>query len=551
MPCSADTLDTKAVEDTGAIVGYETYVQFANHLKQLAKSSPLVRLESLAKTSGSPDAKKIFLVTVGHPDPKQADKNRAVLVLGSVEPNRPLGSELCVRMIDYFTETAKDNKNGGPLLSKTTFYIIPRPTPDAYEAFFQKPYQERTTNNRPVDDDHDGHTDEDGPDDLNGDGWVTLMRVEDPRGDYVPHSKDPRVMVRANTRNHQRGRYRLFIEGIDNDHDGRFNEDPLGGVEFNRNFPFNYDFFGRGAGPHQVSEPETRAVADFAFDHPNIAAVFSFSSYDNLMRPWQPDSRKERERIKTRILGNDASYLRRIIAEYSKITRQKDVPAPNTEKGAFVPWAYFHFGRPSLSTRGWAIPGLQQEPVTIHQHIGDQLQALRWFKEKKIDGFVAWTKVDHPDFPGQTVEVGGFKPFLQTTPPAKELGKLAHAHGRYLAVLSNSFAKLKVERVETEPLDGGLYRVTAVITNEGWLPTELEMGGISRQTYPIQVELLDAPKETEFIKGSRRTKIHRLGPMGGNAKVTWLIRIPSSDKKETPKFRVKAWSPSVGKACSK
>ena len=554
---ASESSDSKTSDDTGAVEGYETYVQYADHLRRLAESSPCVRLESLAKTSKKPDAKSVFLVTVGHPDAKQADKNRAVLVLGSVEPNRPLGSELCVRMIENFLKTAKGKKEGGPILSKTTFYFIPRPAPDAYEAFFQKPYRERTANLRPVDDDHDGHTDEDGPDDLNGDGWITVMRVEDPAGEYIPHPKDPRVMIRANACNGQRGRYLLFQEGIDNDHDGQFNEDPQGGVAFNRNFPFDYDYFGRGAGPHQVSEPETRAVADFAFDHPNIAAVFSFSADDNLMHPWQPDSRRENDRIKTRILANDASYLRSLVARYPKILDQKDasknVPASSVEQGSFAPWAYFHFGRPSFSTRGWWIPGLEQEPKLFDQCTGDQFLAIRWFKEQKIDGFVPWTKVDHPDFPGRTVEVGGFKPFLQTTPPAKELKRLAQIHGQFLTELANSFARLKVASVKTEPLDGGLYRVTAMISNEGALPTELSMGGLSRQTYPVQVELL-APKDAKFIKGSRRTKIGRLGPMGGHAEVTWLLRIPPSgkDQKDTPpKFQVRAWSPSVGKAGSK
>ena len=93
------------------------------------------------------------------------------------------------------------------------------------------------------------------------------------------------MLIKADPARGEVGRYRLITEGIDNDHDEAFNEDPPGGVSFNRNFTAHYPFFGVGAGPHQVSEIETRAVADFAFSHSNIALVFSFAPKTTCSKP--------------------------------------------------------------------------------------------------------------------------------------------------------------------------------------------------------------------------------------------------------------------------
>ena len=47
--------------------------------------------------------------------------------------------------------------------------------PDAIEALFATPLMEQRMALRPVDDDRDGAVDEDGPEDLNGDGFITTQ----------------------------------------------------------------------------------------------------------------------------------------------------------------------------------------------------------------------------------------------------------------------------------------------------------------------------------------------------------------------------------------
>ena len=76
------------------------------------------------------------------------------------------------------------------VLDNNVIYFFPRLNPDGAEAMFGRVKWDRTTNGLSYDDDNDGFTDEDGPEDLNGDGYVTVMRVADPSGDFMIDTAD-------------------------------------------------------------------------------------------------------------------------------------------------------------------------------------------------------------------------------------------------------------------------------------------------------------------------------------------------------------------------
>ena len=88
---------------------------------------------------------------------------------------------------------------------------------------------------------------------------------------------DPRIFERVPP--HEKGDYtRLGPEGIDNDGDGRINEDGPGGYDMNRNWPSDWqpNYVQRGAGEYPFSYPETACIGAFLVDHPNVAAVQSY-----------------------------------------------------------------------------------------------------------------------------------------------------------------------------------------------------------------------------------------------------------------------------------
>lgn len=554
-----------------AIDGYSNFAEFSRQVQALAKPE-ICAVRSLAK---SPGGREVWLVTIGAGKP---EAKPAILVVGSAEAAHLVGSELAVRIARQLVEASSNDKRTRELLERFTFYIIPRPNPDGSEAFFERPSRERAGNARPTDDDRDHKVGEDPADDLNGDGLITMMRVEDPAGKYLPHPDDERVMIEADTKKNERGKYSLYTEGKDDDHDEQFNEDGSGGVSFNRNFTFRYPYFKAGAGPHQVAEPETRAVADFAFDHSNIAAVFCFSPEDNLMHPWKPAS--EEKRIKMAVLAGDAGYMDPLAEKYRSLHGGKDAPSSPQGEGSFGEWAYFHYGRWSFIARGWWIPRVEQptagddkkpdgdkeqkekanngksddkkngaadkksdDKKSAENRRAELVNALRWFEREKIDGFVPWKQIEHPDFPNKKVEVGGVKPFLILNPPAKELDALADKHRQFLIELAGRMPELKLSETKVEPLGSGVYRVACTVINSGYLPTMSEMGKTSGQPYPLQIEL-DLPDKTVFVQGTPRSSLDRLTGGGGKAEKTWLVRTPDG-KPATGKIHV--YAPAVGR----
>jgi hypothetical protein len=571
-----------AVAGKPAVEGYADYETYRLQLESIAQSE-FVTLQSLGRTRGK---REVYLLTVGSDRPH--DKP-AMLIVGSAHPPHLLGSELAVRLARRLADQAESDKKVRAMLGRVTFYVIPRPAPDACEAFFRRPYFERSGNERPIDDDRDGRPDEDGPDDLDGDGWITTMRVADPTGPYMSHPEDSRVLIKADAKRDQRGRYSLYVEGRDNDEDDQQGEDPAGGVAFNRNFTFRYPYFERGAGPHQVSEAETRAVADFAFSHRNIAAVLTFTPEDNLMRPWKPDKSSESKPIKTAVLSADAPYFDFVAEQYREIHGGKDPPESPQGQGSLSEWAYFHYGRWSFACRGWWIPQVEPEQKEEEEaedsdeqasknepaeeklsnaessetkpskkkpaddkseedkRGAEDLNALRWFAREKIEGFADWKPIAHPDFPERKVEVGGFKPLVRLNPPADRLDSLAEKHCRFVRRLVKLLPRVAIQETKVEPLGEGVWRVTAVVVNQGYLPTQPEMGRLTRIPQVLQIQL-ELPDGAELVTGHRRVRLEPLAGRGGKAEQTWLVRAPR-DKRATLKLRV--WSPSVGTKVSK
>jgi hypothetical protein len=528
------------------IDGYATYKTYRAQLDELDKSD-LISLTVLAKTQ---TGREVVLITLSRGKP---ESKPAFLIVGNVHAPHIAGGEMALRLAKALVAKADDEKIK-PLLDRFTFYIIPRPSPDATEAFFATPSVEREGNDRDTDDDRDGDTNEDGPDDLNGDGVITMMRITDPAGEWFEHPDDPRVLIKADPLKNEKGKYRLLTEGIDNDKDEQFNEDGPGGVSFNRNFTHQYPYFKPGAGPNQVSEPETRAIADFAFDRTNIAAVITFTPEDNLFQPWKPNPQADGARIKTVLHSADAPYQDFIAKSYRDAHGGKDAPPSPRGEGSFSEWAYFHYGRWSFASRGWWVPKVEEkkeEPKegekkedkkkpSDEKRGGDEINALRWLAANKIDGFVEWKRIDHPDFKNQAVEVGGFKPFVLLNPPVAELEALTDKNLKWLGELSELMPKVAVSDVKIEALAANVFRVKATVMNTGYLPTMSEMGRITRQPLPLQLAI-DLPKDATIIGGDPRTQLPVLKGNGGKHEHTWLIQAPTGGG-----ARVKVWSASVG-----
>jgi hypothetical protein len=558
-----------------AIAGYADYDTFAKQVEALTKPG-VAEVSSLATTLGH---RKFYLITVSI---GPAEAKPAILVVGNVHAPQLVGSELAVRMARRLIERADKDAATKDLLTRYAFYIIPRPTPDASEAFFRRPSREREGNLRPAVDFPDADGPRQQPADLNGDGLITMLRVASDTGRYRPNPDDPRVMIPIDPQKNEHGQYDLYVEGHHPRGD-RQRPSPTEGVAFNRNFPFRYPVYQPLAGPNAVSEIETRAVADFAFDHPNIAVVFSFTPEDNLMHTWKPGG--EQGRVKSSLQADDVAEYELLAKKYRDLRGGSDAPDSPAGQGSFSEWAYFQYGRWSLAARGWWIPKVEaaapaaqaaavapvpvvtppkgDSPPPRHRHPGgrgpgpsaerpesasqpsaaEAVNALRWFDREKIGGFVPWTSIQDSDFPDEKVEVGGFKPFYLLNPPAKELNPLAEKHTDYLLELARLLPQVKIHSTKAESLGGGIFRISVVVLNEGYLPTSSEVGQITGQVYPLYLRLT-APQGTHYITGTPRTELGRLRG-GEKTEWTWLVRPPEGGAKPA-EATIRVSAPAVG-----
>lgn len=528
---------------------YHNFSDLTAELHDLVRTHPrIVKLESIGKTFGNRD---LWCITLASGE--AADKP-ALLILGGVEGVDLAASEICLHLAQKLARGFGQIDSVSQLLQNVTYYILPRVNPDASEAFFEKVRFERRLNAVPVDEDKDGRFDEDGPDDLNGDGLISLMRVEDPSGDWLADSKDPELMRQADRTKGERGNFRLYAEGLDNDKDGQWNEDIPGGVDFNRNFSYGYAPFSTGAGFYPMSDEESRAVAKFAFAHPNIVVVFAFSSQDNLITPWKTAAREKpvlenssapaerEERIRkpmSSIHQDDAPYYAELSEKFIKITGLKDAPAPQKGQGSVAEWAYYHYGRFSFSTLPWWPPKMVnsktqtdstrkassysvKKPEGKEDPLADQRNLLKWLKSEGLAGFVPWTEVKHPDFPEQKVQVGGFYPYLTINPPADSLEALAAKHSSFLLYLGSTIPKIHIMKSKIEPMHDQVYRLTVQIGNSGYLPTNSAIGLLARWQRKVKVELI-LQKDQNIASG---TKVTLLDPIAGTdaaVELSWLI----------------------------
>ena len=514
---------------------YSNAAEQANRLQTLTKAYPgLAGLRSLGKTNGGHD---IWLLTIGT---GKTESKPAIAVVGGTEGNHLLGTELAIGFAENLLK-GSGTDSIKQLLSKTTYYVFPNMSPDAMEQYFGKLKYERTGNASETDEDRDGKLNEDGVDDLDGNGKITMMRIESPIGDYKPHPEDARVLVKADASKGEKGKWLLLPEGIDNDKDGQLNEDGAGGIAFNKNLTYRHNTFAAGAGDFPVSEKETRALLDFLYDAFNVYAVVSFGSNNNLSNPVSYNAAAAKERILAGYLEPDAKVNGMVSELYNKLTGLKDAPKTAPTGGDLLSWGYFHYARYSFSTPGWWVT--KAKPDTAKKEKAFSIEDpvsnyLRWAQQQGISNtFTEWKTVSHPDYPNQQVEVGGIDPFVLINPPYKLVPSLVKKHSEFLVALASQQASLDIVNLKTEKLGNGLTRVSLDLINKGGLSTHSKLG--ERSYFLKKLKLAVQTSGDQQVVGGKKISLLNSLEASGTQSFSWLI-------KGTGKLVIEAACPTAG-----
>lgn len=413
--------------------GQQTTLNYKNYHKpdeintlfaKLAKQyDQVTRVHDLAVSPGERD---LIILEIGNEITSAGKKAPAVFVAGNMEGTVPISSEASLFLADLILSDQSNYEN-------LTWYILPCGNPDAAMHFFERPLVMDQRNDLKHNDDMDELTDEDGYNDLNKDGLITRMRVKDPEGIWVPVGSDPRLMRKADYSKGEKGIYKLYDEGVDDDRDGKFNEDVPGGVNVGINFPHLFKPFTATGGLWPGSVDESYQLMKFITDHPEIAATFTFGSTNfclvppkggrkgsvdmdkikiperfaemfdadpdksysmseiiEMVQPMVPEGMEVNESMVAGFLGlgavvnpmkEDLVFYKELSEKYKEYLKEKGAeydrfdPEP-AKDGSFELWSYYHLGIPTFSMDFWTLPKVKEKKEKGSGLTSEQLKKM-------------------------------------------------------------------------------------------------------------------------------------------------------------------------------
>ena len=487
----------------------------------------------------------LMLMTITNEATGPAADKPALYVDGGLHSGELTASAVATHLIGHLLTGYGSDPRVTALLDTRAFYVRPKFNPDGSDLALIHDQSLRSTTH-PVDDDEDGTADEDPPEDLDGDGWITQIRYRDDDGDWVLDPDDDRILVRDPQRERPGPRYSTMREGVDNDGDGTINEDGVGGIDMNRNFPRNWERVHRqpGAGDFPLSEPETRAAAEFINAHRNITGIYHGHTSGGFVYRLPSAS------APSLFPPIDLSLIIHLGEEYTRSTGRPVVPSathPTEHRyGTLISWGYWDHG-----VIGW-VPEFSPGPeawVTDYDGDGEISQAEQHrFNDEELGGryFSDWTSFDHPQL--GAVEIGGWhSKFWGQNPPPEFLEEETEQQLHWILYLAEQGPLITVSDPVVTALGDGTFRVEATVTNTGFLPTSVtDRGAVGRERPDgrIDRQVVRSPAVTlthpglELVEGVARKVIPHLA--GSNPfleavtesshTVTWVVRSTGGER---------------------
>lgn len=537
---------------------YHDYAELTQILKTLEATYPdLCRLESIGK---SHEGRDIWMLEVTNRKTAEGKDKPAVYADANTHAGEVTGCEVILYTIKMLVEGYGTDPQITRILDTRTFYFIPRITVDGSDYYLHTPYMLRSSM-RPWPDEVDERK---GlvPEDVDGNGKILTMRIPDPDGAWKVSDKDPRLMVKRRPDETGGTYYSVYAEGrlVNGDVVVVKQAPPRYGIDFNRNYPTNWALpvRQRGSGDYPFSEPEMKAVGDFYVSHPNIVTSMAYHTSGGwILRPLctrRESEMPQEDREIYRAVGERAEeitgYPARPVFEW--FTLNQDKP----EVGSDLEWVYETLGILAFETELWDMAGragIPKRPLYAYRGLSDKereeeaLKLLKW-NDEAMGGklFHPWRPFDHPDF--GLVEIGGWEPkFGRQNPPLELLEEEIKKNAPFNLTRALITPLLVVQSFQPEALGEGLYKLEAVIKNEGYLPTHVTFQALKlNAAKPVRVRL-ELSGGAELVSGKDEFDVGHLGGRAGGGdhkkKFSWVVR-------STPGGRatITAWCPRAGKA---
>ncbi|MBM3978184.1 MAG: hypothetical protein FJ299_14505 [Planctomycetes bacterium] len=469
----------------------------------------------------------IPFLTLGRAGPIPLRERPTLFLIGAPDGVSRSGCEAVLAAVDALLERPAGLPDGIALL------VAPLGSPEA----LQRAHEARRLglpqggNSVPLDEDGDGVADEDAPDDVDGDGQVLWMLVEDPRGPLV-RGPDPRFLVAA--RAGDGPRYRLEREGKDDDGDGKYNEDGPGGVVLDRNFPVGWSGPRRDAlgGPTPLSEPESIALAELLLARRVYAALVFQGHHGRVVLPGAGDPTRGAPNLPLAADLPAFERLARVAAERlgrpTTSLRSWQVRNGAASAGAFADWAYTVAGVLALEVAPWgpeierrAAPRVRSENDTLSGPgalLVNDAQWVRWLDDERGGiGFCDWHPVEIGK--GMRVLVGGWEPETVDNPPEELLERALAGGDALVAECLRAAPSLDLE-LEAAERRGELVKLVVRVRNAGLVPT-----GLGPQARLVL--RLELPSDARLISGATEQAFDSLPGHGASPRVEWWVAAPA------------------------
>ncbi|MGD0782284.1 MAG: M14 family zinc carboxypeptidase, partial [Candidatus Aminicenantales bacterium] len=333
------------------------------------------------------------------------------------------------------------------------------------------------------DDDHDGLIDEDGPDDLDGDGNICMMRKKDPFGAYKTDPEDPRLMVPVKPG--EKGEWTLLgEEGIDNDGDGKINEDGPGYVDPNRNWGFDWapPYVQSGSGEYPFRGVGLKALAEWTMKKTNITLGWTFHNNGGMIL--RGPSRKnigEFPAPDVAVYDYLGKQAERILPGYKYMISWKDL---YTTYGDSLEWLTQTMGAmgyvsevfPSGSEKFKGASEKQDAPSAdagMAAMMGggiSEIDRLK-FSDSLAMGelYKPWKPFKHPQY--GDIEIGGWVKMSSRLSAPFMIKDLVHRNAMAVLFTAKNVPAVSLEVTEVKPVGKNLYRVRTRLANSKAIPS--------------------------------------------------------------------------------
>mgnify|MGYP003642455724 CR=1 FL=1 len=197
-----------------------------------AKEYPdIVELYEVAR---SYEGRPILQMTITNKKSGKDTDKPAAYFEGGRHSGEITGSESVLWLTKHLLENYGKDPEITHLIDTKALYLRPQNNPDGSNLYLFTAQANRSTV-KPHDNDGDGLVDEDPGEDLDGDGILFQMRKkavtpeDKEKANYIidPSHPSGKLMKKVLP---GKGEYLMYSEGIDNDEDGEYNEDGIGGL---------------------------------------------------------------------------------------------------------------------------------------------------------------------------------------------------------------------------------------------------------------------------------------------------------------------------------